>query len=134
VAEFGITADTNVYISALEFGGLPLEILTAARQRRIRLDISPALREEIGRILVEKFGWSSERVQALHLRLARFTTMVHTTITIDAVPEDPDDNKVLECAVTARSSHIVTGDNALLRPGRYQGIPIVRVADFLRML
>jgi hypothetical protein len=33
----GVTADTNIYVSALEFGGQPLEILIAAR----RSDLAP---------------------------------------------------------------------------------------------
>jgi len=134
VSELSVTADTNVYVSALEFGGLPLEILTAARQRRIRLDISPPLRQEISRVLREKFGWSDERLQALAVRLSRFTTLVHPTITLDAVPDDPDDNRVLECAVAAGSHYIVSGDRDLLSLGQYEGIRIVRVAEFMELI
>lgn len=57
---------------------------------------------------------------------------VFPTQTIDAVPEDPDDNRVLECAVAAGSRYIVTGDAALLRLGQYSGIQIMRVADFMK--
>jgi putative PIN family toxin of toxin-antitoxin system len=134
VSEPGVTADTNIYISALEFGGLPLDVLTAARQRRIRLAISPPLREELSRVLREKFGWSDDRLQALTVRLSRFTTLVQPTRTIDAVPEDPDDNRVLECAVAAGSDYIVTGDAALLRLAEFEGIRIVRVADFMALI
>jgi predicted nucleic acid-binding protein len=41
---------------------------------------------------------------------------------------------VLECAVEAKSQFIVTGDAALLRLGRYSGIQIVRVADFMALI
>ena len=51
--------------------------------------------------------------------------------TIDAVPSDADDNRVLECAVAGGSDTIVTGDDDLLRLGTFRGIEIVRVADFL---
>jgi predicted nucleic acid-binding protein len=64
----------------------------------------------------------------------RFTSLVRPTQTIDAVPEDPNDNRVLECAVTAGSRYIVTGDSALLRLGKYEGIEILRVADFIRLI
>src|SRR5207247_9860316 len=49
----------------------------------------------------------------------------------DTVPTDPDDNRVLECAVSAGSQTIVTGDDDLLRLVGLRGIEIVRVADFL---
>jgi uncharacterized protein len=49
-----------------------------------------------------------------------------------AVPGDPDDDKVLECAVMAGATHIVTGDRRHLLPlGTFQGIPILTAADFL---
>lgn len=41
---------------------------------------------------------------------------------------------MLECAVTAGSRFIVTGDAALLRLGRYGGIEIIRVAAFMALL
>jgi uncharacterized protein len=49
-----------------------------------------------------------------------------------AVPGDPDDDKVVECAVIAGATHIVTGDRRHLLPlGTFQGIPILTAADFL---
>jgi uncharacterized protein len=130
----GVTADTNVYISTLEFGGQPLEILNAARRGHIRLDISPPLLDEIHRVLRDKFSWSEDRLQRLAFRLSRFTSLVNPTTIIHAIPEDPDDNRVLECGVEARSLFIVTGDADLLRLGRYGGISILRVADLISRL
>jgi predicted nucleic acid-binding protein len=46
---------------------------------------------------------------------------------------DPADNKIIECAVTAGSDYIVTGDKDLLRLGQYDAIRIVNVADFLNV-
>ena len=127
----GVTADTNIYISALEFGGQPLQVLVAARRGLIRLDISNPLLDEI---LRDKFAWSPDRLQRLALRLSRFTSLVRPTRTIDAVAADPDDNRVLEYAVEAQSQFIVTGDAALLRLGQYGGIQIVRAADFMKLI
>ena len=59
---------------------------------------------------------------------------MHPTVTLDEVPDDPDDNRILECAVAARSAYIVTGDNDPLRLGSYDGIKIMRVADLLTLL
>jgi uncharacterized protein len=78
--------------------------------------------------------WSEDRLQRLAFRLSRFTSLVNPTTVIHAVPEDPDDNRVLECAVEARSLFIVTGDADLLRLGQYGGISILRVADLISRL
>jgi predicted nucleic acid-binding protein len=50
------------------------------------------------------------------LQLAGCTELVRPTETLDVIPNDPDDNRVLECAVTAGSQFIVTGDSDLLVP------------------
>ena len=52
--------------------------------------------------------------------------------TLKAVPADPDDDKVIECAVAGGAGYIVTGDHKHLLPiGTYQGIRIVTAAEFL---
>jgi predicted nucleic acid-binding protein len=44
---------------------------------------------------------------------------------------DPDDDRVLECAVAAQAGFIVTGDNALLRLNPFRNVQIVTAAQFL---
>ncbi len=43
------------------------------------------------------------------------------TQTLDVIKEDPDDNRILECAAAAKSDYIVTDDKDLLRLGKYGG-------------
>jgi predicted nucleic acid-binding protein len=42
-----VTADTNIYISGLEFGGQPRNFLDLARAGIFRLDISDAIKQEV---------------------------------------------------------------------------------------
>jgi uncharacterized protein len=130
----GVTADSNIYISGLVFAGQPLQFLDAARAERFQLSLSDALLAEIVRVLRNKFLWTEARLDALPLRLEKFIRRVHPAITLDIVQSDPDDNRVLECAVTAGSQFIVTGDNHLLDLGQYSGIQIVKVADFMKLI
>jgi uncharacterized protein len=113
----GVTADSNIYISGLVFAGPPLQFLDAARAGRFELSLSDPLLAEILRVLQDKFLWPQARLDALPLRLEKFTRRVQPAITLDMVQSDPDDNRVLECAVTAGSQFIVTGDNHLLDLG-----------------
>jgi predicted nucleic acid-binding protein len=46
---------------------------------------------------------------------------------------DPDDNKVVECALEARADYIVTG-NIRHFPSRFQDIRIVLPRQFLTLL
>ena len=130
----GVTADTNIYISALIFAGLPRQFLLVAEDARIRLSISEAIRQELRRILQAKFKWSEGEVDETLRHLAGCTELVRPTETLDVIKEDSDDNRVLKCAVAAGSRFIVSGDNDLLRLGRFRNIRIVKVADFLKLV
>ena len=53
---------------------------------------------------------------------------------LSVVVDDPDDNRIVECAVASGSGFIVTGDKALLRMVECAGIKIMNVADYLHGL
>jgi predicted nucleic acid-binding protein len=44
---------------------------------------------------------------------------------------DPDDNRVLECALASRATHIVTGDRDLLALDPFRTVRIVQAAKLL---
>jgi putative PIN family toxin of toxin-antitoxin system len=51
------------------------------------------------------------------------------------IPEDPDDDLVLACAVAGRADYVVTGDRRHLLPLReYLGIPIVSPGAFVSLV
>lgn len=129
-----VTADTNIHISALVFGGRPLRFLDAARAGIFRLAISDPLRNEILRVLRDKFHWPPDDLAVAAREIAAFTARTEPVETISSVVNDPDDHRVLECAVAAASHYIVTGDLDLLRLGRYRDVRIVKVAEFMDLL
>jgi predicted nucleic acid-binding protein len=59
---------------------------------------------------------------------------VHADYSLNVVPQDVDDNRVLECAVAAQSDTIRTGDTDLLVLGTFRGITIVKPSDFIEGL
>jgi len=71
-----ITVDANIYISACEFGGIPLRLLRLAVEGDLEIAISQAILNEVLRILRDKFGRSSERVAEVEAWIAGFTRMV----------------------------------------------------------
>jgi hypothetical protein len=56
------TADTNIYISALNFGGLPRQFFRLAIQGHFEPAVSPKLQVEIERVLRQRFSWTREAV------------------------------------------------------------------------
>ena len=79
----------------------------------------------------DKFGWEESRLDALDTHITDFTLKVHPTQRLQVVKEDPDDDRVIECAVASASSFIISGDRHLLDLRQYRSISIIRVADFL---
>jgi putative PIN family toxin of toxin-antitoxin system len=128
-----VTFDTNVYISALNFSrGKPKQLLQLAMDGVVRAAISDAIMQETLRVMREKFHATREDLQEAQAIIASCTERVVPTEALDVVKDDPDDNRIVECAVASGSDCIVTGDNHLLRLGEYAGIKMVRVGDFLQ--
>ena len=124
-----VTLDSNIYVSALQFRGARL--LGMARAGIIRVDTSDAILDETIGVLRDKFGWDGYRLRFARLELLKLANRVEPKQKLTAA-DDPDDDRVLECALEAGSDFIITSDDDLLRLAEYSGIKIVRPADFLR--
>lgn len=94
-----VTLDSNIYISALVFGGKPMRLLEMATEGAIRVGISDAIIVEVQRVLLTKFGWSAERVAAAIDAIGTIAERTAPTETLEIVKTDPDDNRVVECAM-----------------------------------
>ena len=66
-------------------------------------------------MLLEKFGWSDAKVDEALPRLWRMGELVIPRNKGNAVLDDPDDNRILECALSASAMFVVSGDRHLLR-------------------
>ncbi len=126
-----VVADSNVYISAIVFGGKPMMLLEMAEEGEVDLFVSEPILREAFRILRDKFQRTTEQLEADRVHLATITRSVSPTETLNVVSLDPDDDRILECAVAAGATTIVTGDKHLLGLGSFRGIKIQRPAEFL---
>ena len=122
--------DSNVFLSALLFGGNPRRVIALAERNLIELYTSEILCSEVERVLAVKFQWSSRRIAAATKYLWSLAQIVVPTQAIDHCA-DSDDNRVLECAIEARAGWIVMGDRHLLSLRPYRGIAILRPQELL---
>ena len=129
-----VVLDTNIYISAVLFGGNCEEILRLATQRSFEIIISKSIVLEIEAVLKEKFKWSKKQVSETLAYIKNISTLSKPNISISVIKEDPSDNKIIECAIFVGANYIVTGDkNHLLPLKEYKGIKIVSPSEFLRL-
>jgi len=127
--------DTNIYISAILFGGNPERIRRLSKEGKVEILISEAIIGEIAEVLRRKFNWQSWQISQVIDEIRGFTTLVVPKRTISQIKEDEADNRVLECAVEGGAQYIVSGDKRhLLSLREYQGIRIVKVEEFLKVV
>jgi putative PIN family toxin of toxin-antitoxin system len=114
-----VTLDTNIYVSALQFGGKPMALLEMGLEGEIHVAISQAIIDETLRVLREKFSWGPAGIEDARTLITAAAHTVSPTQTLSVVKHDPPDNRILECAAESGSDFIVSGDRDLLRLGRH---------------
>ena len=128
-----VVLDTNIWLSAfLSPRGLPGRVLTLVRMGLIQAVSSPKLWSELTRAadydrvripLQRKGVWEdTRRLLASHPKV---TLVASVEPTANWLPKDPDDNWVIQCAVTARADRIVSGDKPLLALQAVEGVKII---------
>jgi len=120
--------NTNVIVSAIGWSGPPSRLLEACLRGKLKLFVSPAILQEVAEVLARP----KLAVLARHPDLPAILTWLHhpdrlvfPTAEPRIVEEDPDDDKVIACAVEAKAEAIISGDEHLLRLGTYEGITIM---------
>lgn len=136
-----VVLDTNVFVSSLlSKRGASAQILDAWRNRSFILVVSQEIVGEIQKVLShpslrERYGYAIEEVdQLVDLLEQDALHMPGRTEVSGAIPEDPEDEKFLSCALEAEADFIVSGDSHLLSIREFQGIPILPVREFLKRL
>ena len=127
-----LVLDTNVFISAVFFAGVPYRILDAWRCGRVRLFVSRDILDEYretASALAEKFQ-GVDAAPWLALVEAR-ATLVEPAPLPGPVCEDPDDDMFIACALAARARVICSGDKALLKTSGYRGVEVLKPREFV---
>jgi uncharacterized protein len=126
---------TNVYFSAFTSPkGPPFRIWQEAVKGGYILLVSPAILRELAHVLRDVLKWQEADIVA-HLKLvAKVAEIISPTIMLRVVAEDPDDDRILECALAGHADLIVSGDRHLRKLKSFRGIGILQPNDFLRTL
>ncbi|MDP3722133.1 MAG: putative toxin-antitoxin system toxin component, PIN family [Candidatus Omnitrophota bacterium] len=126
-----LVLDTNVVVSALLFDGPPAALVRLVVEGELVSLTSPSLLAELQRVLVSKFQYPPSLAELAVTEWRALSEHVEPTVTLAVVAQDPSDNRVLECAVSAHAEAIVSGDKHLLALKSFRGIPILSPHAFL---
>lgn len=127
-----VVFDTNIYISAILFGGNPRHCLDLARSGDIILITSKGILVELAKKLREKFLWEEADITDIVEGLLVFVRLVNPSQTVNVVKKDESDNRILEAAGYTKADYIVSGDKKhLLSRRQFRKIPIISSKEFL---
>ena len=130
-----VVFDSNIYISAFNFGGIPFQLVVLALQGEFKLFISEEIITEVLAVSAKKFKYTQQRITLLDAFLRDIARVVHPGMTVTTIKGWAADNHILECAFEANARYLVTGDKKHLLPIRqFKGIRIVSPEQFLRIV
>lgn len=124
-----VLLDTNVLIAGFITKGVCSELLEHCL-RRHEVVLSEFILDEFKEKLVKKFKYSVQDAESVIRLLRSRVILVKPTPLSQPVCRDVDDDMVIASAISANAVCIITGDKDLLDLKEYQGIPILKPADF----
>jgi putative PIN family toxin of toxin-antitoxin system len=125
--------DTNVYVAEALLGDAAGRMLAATSKASWRIFTSPHVLTEIERVL-ERLGFSHRLALLTRMRARRRATLVEPASSRHQVPSDPDDSPILQAALVAGADFLVTNDADLLSLSSYEGLRILSMSDYYRLL
>ena len=87
--------------------------------------------EEFSEVLQRDFKYNEEETNKIVENILSFATLVESEEKLEIIKDDPDDNKILECAAASKSEYIVTYDKHLLNHKEFRNIKIVKPEDMV---
>jgi putative PIN family toxin of toxin-antitoxin system len=134
-----ITLDTNVLISGTFWTGDSFRILDMIDNKELNNVSSREIIEEYNETIksdeiVDKVDNKKLTMTKIVHNVIKNSEIVEPTTRLDVIKDDPDDNRVLECAKEGKVSHVITNDNHLLKLKKFEGIKIVTPEEFLKIL
>jgi len=129
-----VVPDTNVRFSAdLTYGGTAWTCIRRLTQHH-RILTSEALLDEYSELLQRKTTLTPESIQERLSTTRKAAELVQISHFITGVCRDPDDHRVIECAVSGDAQWIISGDKDLLILGSYGQIRIISPVKALALL
>lgn len=132
--KFKVVLDTNIFVSSTFWQGDPHKIIKLAIDKIIEIYISPEILNELEKVLKRDFKEDKEFIDRQTALILEYGNLVRPINKLNIVKEDPDDNKIIECAFTAKADFIITNDNHLLKLKEALEIKIIKPKEFLELL
>lgn len=127
--------DTNIFVSSIFWEkGNPHKAVELALEKKIDVFTSVEILQELERILRRDFKEPDEMIQKQLMLILEYANVTAVTKKVDVITKDPEDNKILACAISCNADYIVTGDKHLLELKEYENVEIVTAKVFVEII
>ena len=128
-----VTVDTNFLISATQWDySVAHKLLKKFILSHTEIFTTQDILDETAEVLERDFKYNKSEAKNIIEKVLLFAKLIDPKEKIDIIKDDPDDNKVVECAIESSSDYIVTYDKHLLRLIEYKGIKIMKPEEILK--
>jgi uncharacterized protein len=130
-----VLIDTNVYVSAIAFGGTSRQVVNAVVSGKIVNYTSNEILDELTDVLNRpKFAYDKNVIRSIISEIEQISELFNDYPEIDLVRQDSNDNHILSCAIQAQVNYLVTGDQDLLILNPQGNLKILSPAEFMTVL
>ena len=120
------TLDTNFLVSATQWDySVAHKLLEKLIRENHEMFTTKEILEEFEDILKRDFSYSEKESKNIIEKVLQFLILVTPTKRVSVVKDDPDDNKIIECALESNAEYIISYDKHLLKLGYFGKTRIV---------
>lgn len=129
-----VVVDTNVFVSALLFGGAPGKLISLWKSGKIRPHLTSEILTELLRVLAyPKFKLTENEIQyLLYEEILPFCTVVKPKSGSLTIKDDPSDDMFLRCSERAKAKALISGDHHLLSLRSHRDTLVLSPSQFLK--
>ena len=127
-----IVLDTNIVVSAvISTDGTPAKVFELLLSKQVVNYTSDEIIEEVVEVMDRpSLGLDKEYKKFILDNFKLLSVKVKPTFDENAVPEDKDDDKFINCALTVKAD-IISGNKHLLKLKEYKGVKVYSAKAFL---
>ena len=115
-----IAVDTNFLVSATQWDySVSYKLLLKLIKNNDMIFSTKEILDEFAEVLKRDFLYNEEDIQNILEKALQFLTLVTPNQKVDAIKEDADDNKIIECALEGNVDYILSYDKHLLNLKEY---------------
>ena len=130
-----IVLDANIFISSFFWGGNPRLVVERVIAGMDELFITKEIMKEIEDVIGRpKFHAENDKISYFINSIEEIGNQISTKKHIKNGSRDKNDNKYIECGITANADYIISGDIHLLELKEYNGIKIVTAKNYLEIV